>query len=125
MFKIAPVQGPSERRALAKIPIFLWALAGPALEDMKAACDALRLVCQGYALTENGFCEEQWMGASLQLQQGAGLSDMLGSLLSGLLGTPQLSEPNPQSPQQVSIVPSHDGLSSNLCTAPLAARTHL
>ncbi|BDA43966.1 hypothetical protein COCOBI_05-1500 [Coccomyxa sp. Obi] len=56
---------------------------------------------QGYMLTENGFCEEEWMGTSPQQQQSAGLPDVLGSLLSGLLGTAQLQMPKTPSPQQM------------------------
>lgn len=98
-------KGPS----LAKMPFALGHLAGPSLESLRAACEALRLVCQGYTLTENGFCEEEWMGTSPQQQQGAGLSDMLGWLLSGLLGAPQLPVPKTPSPQQVHKVLSSRG----------------
>ena len=88
MFKIAPAQGLSEGRALSKMPIYLWALAGPSLEDMKAACAG------GSGIHADR--ERLLWGAVYGCQSAAAgrcrAADMMGSLLSGLLGTPQLSE---------------------------------
>ncbi len=62
------------------------------------------------------------MGASPPQQQGAGLTDMLGSLLSGLLGIPQLPVPKPLSPQQVHNVLLFHGCSFSICMLSVSSK---